>query len=342
MREMKALLKKIAPKFLIQAKRDFDECCRCLLASVSVAKELSKETGIPYWVLLLDMSLSALSCVAPHEYRMYRFHEKSRSARNRFLTSHRMRYLIQAFNRGDLALMKDKHLFNRHFSDFIGRQWLYAPDASDQQIEVFFDAQRQVIVKPSSLSGGSGVRKITCSELADIKAFCESARKDCLLLEECIKQHPDINSISSASVNTLRITTVVDRAGVPHILCAGLRMGRGENITDNLSGGGIIAQIDLDSGIIFTLAIGADLQTYIKHPTSGAVLPGFQIPHWEATKKMILHAAQMVPQVRWVAWDVAITAKEPLLIEGNASLPAPRAMQIAIQTGFYHLLRSYL
>jgi len=336
------LLKKITPGFVKDRYRVYRLCCHSGFP-VPVAREMSKETGIPYWTLLFDISKSAFfGLVSPYEYRMYRFYEKNRRARDRFLTEYRTPYLVSAFNRGDLSLMRDKQLFNNYFSDFVGRQWLYAPDATDQQIEEFLDSQKQIIVKPVDGQGGTGIHKLLRSEVTDVKVFCESARKDCLLLEEVVEQHPALRAINPASVNTMRIHTVIDRAGVPHILSAGLRMGSGQAVTDNLSVSGLFAQIDLDTGVLFTLAVDANLQTHVKHSISGVILPGFQIPHWEAARAMVFEAAKMTPQIRWVGWDIAVTEKGPLLIEGNATFPAPRTMQMATQIGMSHVLRSYL
>ena len=309
----------------------------------TVAKELNKETKIPYLSLFLDMCWSIfMHHATPNEYRMYRFYNKSHRARDMFLTGHRRRKLARQLNpEKHWAILDNKNEFNRHFSDFIGRQWLYAPDSSDEQIEEFLCKHKQIIVKPSNLYYGLGIYKLAHAEVTDMRAFCETTRKDCLMLEEIIEQHPALSCINPASVNTLRINTILDKAGVPHIFRANLRIGMGASITDNRYGGGIVTQVDLDSGILFTPAVGHDLRTHIKHPTTGTTLPGFQIPHWEAAKEMVLKTAAMVPQIRWVGWDVAITEKGPLLIEGNTK-PGDPVMQLATQTGVYHHLRSYL
>ena len=309
----------------------------------SVAKELSNETGISRFRLILDMVFSLLRYGATEfDYKAYRFYERNHFSRNRFLTGRRRFSIANLFNPKKYhSLYDNKNEFYRCFSDFLGRRWLYAPDASDQQIEEFLSGQKQVIVKPFVSFEGIGIYKLAYSEVADMKVFCESAREKRLTLEEIIKQHPDLNSINSASVNTLRVNTVMDKKGIPHILCASIRMGIGQSIVDNISSGGIYCQIDLETGIVFTPAVGEDLQTHIRHPTSGVVLPGFQIPYWEAAKAMVLSAAKVTPQTRWVGWDVAITSEGPLLVEGNTR-PGPITMQLAVQTGIYHIVRRYL
>jgi len=340
---MRELLKKVTPRFVLSFKRYIDKrYYRHHSQSFSVARELSKSTGIPYLALLFDINLSILKLVTPTDYTTYLFHEKSHFSRDQFLTTHRMSSLARSFNPEKYRpLFDNKDDFNRFFSDFIGRQWLYAPDASDERIEDFLLEQQTIFVKPFNLRCGVGARKIQSSDVTDVKAFCESARKDRLMLEEVVKQHPDLSSVNPASVNTLRINTVLDKAGIPHILSAVIRMGRGESVVDNLACGGIVAQIDLDEGVLFTLGIGGDLQTYVKHPSTGVILPGLRIPHWEAAKNMVLHVAGMSPQIRWVGWDVAVTENGPLLIEGNMR-PDTRLIQLASQRGIYHTLRRYL
>ena len=56
--------------------------------------------------------------------------------------------------------------------------------------------------------------------------------------------------------------------------------------------------------------------------------PGTQIPYWDEVKRMCLDAMHVVPQVRFVAWDVAITPDGPVFIEGN-SFPSHAIPQFA-------------
>ena len=235
-------------------------------------------------------------------------------------------------------------LFNQHFSDFVGRQWLYAPDVSDAQIEQFLDFHNQVIVKPHDEGGGKGIYKTSRSEIADMKDFCGTARKERLILEEIVEQHPVLHTLNPASVNTIRINTVIDREGTPHVIVATLRIGQGQAVVDNLAAGGIVAHIDLHSGILCAAGMDKNGRSYIRHPDSGVVIPGLQIPLWDDVIKMVIRAAErayQLQQFRWVGWDVAVTEKGPLLIEGNAN-PCPVVMQLSSQTGYYRIFRRYI
>ena len=85
---------------------------------------------------------------------------------------------------------------------------------------------------------------------------------------------------------------------------------------------------DLESGKLLTVGADKAGNTYTKHPITGTDIIGFTIPYWEEAKKMCLDAAQKVPQMRFVAWDVAITPNGPTFIEGN-SFPSHAVPQFA-------------
>ncbi len=55
----------------------------------------------------------------------------------------------------------------------------------------------------------------------------------------------------------------------------------------------------------------------MKHPVTGEVIVGFQIPFWNQIIELVKELAYVVPQVRYVGWNIAITEKRPILIEGN-------------------------
>lgn len=68
-------------------------------------------------------------------------------------------------------------------------------------------------------------------------------------------------------------------------------------------------------------------KVYEKHPITKAKLVGVQVPYWNEIKTMLIKAAQKIPQVAYVGWDVAITPDGPILIEGNTT-PGYRYYQI--------------
>ena len=99
---------------------------------------------------------------------------------------------------------------------------------------------------------------------------------------------------------------------------AGLRMGNGDTVADNLHHGGVIAMIDVDTGIIVTDGVDRDLNFYTYHPATNKSIKGFKIPKWNEIVRVAKEAALVVPEVRYVGWDIAVDRSGNIvIIEGN-------------------------
>lgn len=101
--------------------------------------------------------------VGTEEYIVLDFASKSRRCRRNYLTqvdSVRMRQHLNAATQEDMANIGNKYMFNRFFSDFVQRDWLYTRDASEEQINAFFARHPAVLAKPIGLTKGEGIRRI--------------------------------------------------------------------------------------------------------------------------------------------------------------------------------------
>ena len=70
---------------------------------------------------------------------------------------------------------------------------------------------------------------------------------------------------------------------------------------------------------------------YEKHPATGAAIMGSVIPDWDKAKELVTRAAPLIPEVRYVGWDVCFTPSGPCLVEGN-QYPAHDLYQHPVQT----------
>jgi hypothetical protein len=55
-----------------------------------------------------------------------------------------------------------------------------------------------------------------------------------------------------------------------------------------------------------------------EHPISKARFENFTIPLFNQVKELVIKAAGLVPVLRLVGWDVAVSESGPVLIEGNS------------------------
>ena len=223
----------------------------------------------------------------------------------------------------------DKAEFNEFFKEWIPRKWIRINEQTSPE-DVFALCRNftQLIGKPLEGSSGVGIRKYTEEDWKDgPEVFLSKLRGDGIgILEEIVVQHPKMASLCPTSVNTCRIATLLGDKQ-QGIVYAFLRIGNGK-VMDNVDCGGMASRINLETGKLQT--VGADKQgnTFIKHPMTDTSIIGFQIPYWEEAKKMCMEAAMKIPQMRFIAWDVAITENGPTFIEGN-SFPSHAIPQFA-------------
>jgi hypothetical protein len=141
------------------------------------------------------------------------------------------------------------------------------------------------------------------------------------LFQETIKQHPQLDMINPSCLNTIRFDTFIDRDGKIEIMSAFLRMSSNNLYVDNISSGGCLVGIDLDSGKLkkygYTSFTKAGGKILTEHPFSKITFENFNIPYFKQAKELVVRAAGFVPNLRLIGWDVGIGISEPILVEGN-------------------------
>jgi hypothetical protein len=142
------------------------------------------------------------------------------------------------------------------------------------------------------------------------------------IFQETIIQHAKLNALNPSSVNTIRIDTLLDDEGKVNVLSAYIRMSLRNHFVDNIGSGGCMVGVDLKTGELQKYARsdfnydGAKLFT--RHPMTGTVFEGFMLPYINEIKDLVTRAALLVPGLRIIGWDVAISEAGPVIIEGNS------------------------
>ena len=292
---------------------------------------LKKRSGKGRLWLMCDMLKCAVKYNAGYiDYKIAQMYKLNDEQRKTVITRGISNEIVRRMNPKEYwHLFDDKAQFNELFKEWLPRKWLLINGETDK--EALFNLCRsndKLIGKPLEGSSGQGILKYTEEDWKDgAEAFLERLKADGIgILEEMVVQHPKMASLCPTSVNTCRIATLMGEKQ-QGIVYAFLRIGNGK-VMDNVDCGGMAARIDLETGKLLT--VGADKQgnTYIKHPMTNTSIIGFQIPYWNEAKEMCMKAALKVPQMRFIAWDVAITEKGPTFIEGN-SFPSHAIPQFA-------------
>lgn len=253
-----------------------------------------------------------------YDYTMFGFYNMNGKQRDTYLTRMRNKKVQDIMNQdayGDL--FDDKLQFNRLFASFLHRRTLDAGSATEAEMAEFMKDQEFFFAKPNHGSCGEGIEKLRVADFADAKAALDYVRKkDLLALEQVLEQHPDMAKLHPQSVNTMRIVT--DRVGEKiYIAYIVVKIGRGDGYCDNSGQGGVICRVDPKTGRIISPATDDYFNVFYKHPDTGITFRGYQLPMVDEAIAFAKEAAMVVPQIRHIGWDIAITPDGPAMIEGN-------------------------
>ena len=292
---------------------------------------VKKRSGRRRLWLMGDMIHRAVKYNAGYvDYKIAQMYKLNNEQRNTVITRGISNDFVRRMNNKEFwHYFDDKAEFNETFKEWIPRKWIRINEStSPDELFSLCRSHQELIGKPLEGSSGQGIRKYLPDDWKDgSDEFLKRLLRDGIgILEEVVVQHPQMASLCPTSVNTCRIATLLGdkQRGIVY---AFLRIGNGK-VMDNVDCGGMAARIDLESGKLQT--VGADKQgnTFIKHPMTNASIIGFEIPFWKEAKEMCLKAAEKFPEMRFVAWDVAITPDGPTFIEGN-SFPSHAIPQFA-------------
>ena len=72
-----------------------------------------------------------------------------------------------------------------------------------------------------------------------------------------------------------------------------------------------------ENGKVTSRVVDDIANVYEEHPKTKIKFKNLKIPYVKESFEMALKAALEVPEVRYVGWDIAITKKGPVIVEGN-------------------------
>lgn len=266
-----------------------------------------------------------------NQYFLFDFEKKTDRGRREFVGAHEKARYTDHLHRTSTTyqIFRNKYTSYQTFREFYKRDAVQLGSEADKEaFAAFAKRHPRFILKVEDAALGSGIR------IEDLGKSGESpeaafdrilAEPGIHLAEELIVQAEELARIHPASVNTVRFVTYLKGDKVEHMFSF-LRMGAGGGIIDNATAGGISAAIDLKTGIVTTPGCREDQSRFLKHPDTGVQIIGMQIPRWDELLGLADRLARVVPEQKYVGWDLALTPDGWVMVEGNDS-----AMMTAIQ-----------
>ena len=253
------------------------------------------------------------------EYFLFDFEKLSHFGRKQFIGNiERHEIMDKIGNKETKEILNNKYKCYCKFKKFYKREIIKISNKEDKILyDRFCIKHSHFIVKPVNSSQGRGIYLIDL-EKESISAVWKRILKDgeCLL-EEIIIQSDDLGKFHPKSVNTIRFATYIEDNKVTKLFSL-LRIGQGNSIVDNASAGGILAQIDVETGIIMTYGKTKNGKIFLKHPDTNICIVGHQIQKWNELCEIIENVAHVLPEHNLVSWDFALTEKGWVMVEANA------------------------
>lgn len=298
------------------------------------ARKIARGSKMNYFLLLISFMICRLVHGASwdnfHVLEMYNYRYREKK---KIYTFRRQKKISDNLNKNagkdELNILMEKNRFNTVFSDFIKRDW-FDPKASDVEgLKSFLSKNERFLVKPVLSSQGKGIEMLYSSEIDDAGRFYKDLVKRTAILEAFIKQHSAVSEINSSSVNTIRLITA-KKNGKVHIINGGcIRCGGKGSFVDNFHNGGVAYPIDISTGIVDGQGYSLGVKTrFIKHPSSGKNVLGFQIPDFENIKETVIRAAKVMENVGYIGWDIAVLEDGCEIIEANVNYPGTNIIQL--------------
>ncbi len=269
------------------------------------------------WIFL-DMIFCGIKYGAGYsDYVEFEFDLLNNCERKTYLTSELNNRIVRKYNnKAYFHLFQNKIEFNNLFKNFLGRNFLDLSSNSFEEFKDFCLKNKKICIKPYNGSCGEGIEFIEINKNINFKNLYKRLKKEKkYVIEEYIKQHKSLNKLYPDSVNTLRIISFLDSNNNVDIIRVVIKFGTTGKI-DNHVAGGMYTFLD-ENGIILYPACDDFGNSYTKHPVTKTNLIGFKVPYYKEAIELIKKAAKIVPQIRYVGWDVAITNNGPIIIEGN-------------------------
>ena len=289
----------------------------------------------------------------PTEFFLYRFYELTEEQQDTYYIAKYQKIFQKKYgvDKDFVALLYDKERTNNYFAEYVRRPWCVNTKVTFEQFcDIFKDTER-VMYKPIAGHRGYGVEAIyltpeTMKEIYDRLATYPEG-----VVEAFIKQHPEMCKLSPTSVNSLRFVTfssntkpVTADGKMMDIAYSIVRFGREGAIVDNLHSGGMVANVDLETGCLSTDGADRNGDLWVDHPDTGVTIKGFKVPYFEEAREMVKEAIATRKVEGYIGWDIAISENGPMLLEVN-DRPGSDGLQTApaqAKMGMKFLMDKYM
>jgi hypothetical protein len=277
--------------------------------------------------------------ISPSEYYFYQFYkgDKTWEEKGRYVGLDGSRYWPYELNRLKFNVTLTNKYFQKNLLIGFGLPTprLITTIGHRFEIDSFpaFDnflagCRLDIVIKPLSSMGGHRVLSLTRRDNGGyfmagenypperIWPLLEPHLSQGFLVEEKVTNNRQIQAIYPHSLNCFRVVTIKLPGQDWTVVTWGLKVGSGKSVVDNIRAGGIY--ITLDEQGRSKMGYLKDYENEVTHhPDTGVPLAGIQFQGADAVRNLALDASRKFGFMGTIGWDIGLTEKGPVIIEGN-------------------------
>ena len=274
----------------------------------NIINEIHKSTHKSRIYLFFDVIICGLKYQAGYvDYYIFEMWNLNSKERKTILTRGKNNIFVKYYNKKEFNhIFYNKDEFNEKFKKYLNRDYIILNGKNENEFKKFLKNKTVIFCKPISGTHGALMEKIVIKDFKG-NLYDYLYNKNLKLIEEVVVQCDEMNKLYPCAINTVRILTVYRYDEEVKIIAAYQRIGNNGNIVDNFNGGGMTAPIDEKTGIIKFPAMDKKKNIYYEHPMTKTKIVGFKIPKYKEAIKLVKIAAKVIPEIRYVGWDIAIT-----------------------------------
>lgn len=317
-------------------------------------KKVMERTGWDYESTKAKLlaTIARTGCT-PTEFFLYRFYELTEAEQDTYYIAKYQKLFQKKYgtNKDFVSLLYDKERTNNYFAEYVRRPWCVNTKVTFEQFNETFKNTDRIMYKPIAGHRGYGVEAIYLTGENMKEVYDRLATYPEGVVEAFIKQHPEMCKLSPTSVNSLRFVTfssntkpVTPDGKMVDIAYSIVRFGREGAIVDNLHSGGMVANVDLETGCLSTDGADRNGDLWITHPDTHVTIKGFKVPYFEEARAMVMDAITTRKVEGYIGWDIAISESGPMLLEVN-DRPGSDGLQTAPaqeKKGMKYLMDKYM
>lgn len=257
---------------------------------------------------------------APDEYFFYYIEGKTPEEKREYISDQERYLLTYAMNDVvDIQIFYDKFRTYEKLKPYFQREAVGIEHPEDYPVFRQFIERHPVFVRKSvAASRGHGVSRVDSTGQDPEALFNSLIAMGKQMLEELVVQSDEMMRFNPSSVNTVRCPTFRTVRGIELAPCR-FRVGQNGAFVDNAGSGGILAGVDVKTGVVNTNGRDEYCREYVTHPQSGLTFMGFQIPEWDLLVQTVTEMAETMPNMGYISWDMAHTDHGWVIIEANGA-----------------------